>query len=136
MVTGVPRNIIAKPVSGSPTAAMSGTTRIAVGPFSVARLFGTIDFWYAGSVNSALTPPPPPKMKWPGGGWLRLDGVVAKFTESRSSPHEVSNRYPFEDVTARSVPPTLVTNGSEAGKSGSGCGAPATVLSPASPLEK
>jgi hypothetical protein len=75
-------------------------------------------------------------MKEPGNGWLRLDGVVAKFTDSRSSPHEVSNRYPFDDVTASDVPPTAVANGSEAGKSGSGCGVPATVLSPLSPLEK
>src|SRR5262245_55887307 len=100
-----------KPSSGSAVAATSGTTRIAVLPFSFARLGGTVDAWYDGCANSRLTPPPPPNWNLPGGtNWYPLP-----TTGSKSSPHDVSKLYPPVDVTASDVPPTAVTVSSELG---------------------
>ena len=69
LVNGPPSLIpIRKPVSGSPSVATSGMTRILVGPFSFDSVEGTVTFWYAGWVNTRLVPPPPPNRKLPGIG--------------------------------------------------------------------
>src|SRR2546429_5501894 len=54
------------PVVGSPSAAMSGTTRIGAPPWFVAIDDGTTPAWYAGWAKTRLVPPPEPYRYLPG----------------------------------------------------------------------
>src|SRR5262249_58750241 len=54
-----------KPVSGSPSMAMSGTTREGV-PGAFASAAGTTPAWYAGCSYTSLVPPPEPNTNVPG----------------------------------------------------------------------
>src|SRR5215475_5337680 len=123
------------PVVGSPSAAMSGTTR-AGAPLRFAIEPGTTFAWYDGCANRWLVPPPDPYRYAPGGVGANAPSLPSvDFAVSQP----VSNRYWLLEPTPSDVPPTAVTHGLDAGQSGVAAAAFAglpPVSSPLSPDEK